>query len=71
MPQGHDLGSQAEHDRNKGIGTYATRTRDGQLTVAYNTDSDDGTDIEDSALGKRSAKDRAEDAGKAPRVKRR
>ncbi|MGM9487036.1 hypothetical protein [Ideonella sp. YS5] len=69
--QGHDLVAHAEHDRDAGIGTYATRTRDGKLTVAYDTDSDDGTDIEDSALGKRHAEDRAGDAGKAPRVKRR
>jgi hypothetical protein len=71
--EGHDLVAHAEHDRDAAIGTYATRTRDGTLTVAYNTDSDDGTDLDDrdSRLGKRPVKERPDDAGKAPRVKRR
>jgi hypothetical protein len=69
--QGHDLDAHARHDRDAAIGTYATRTRDGTLTVAYNTDSDDGTDIDDrdSRLGKR--KEHPADAGKGASAKRR
>ena len=71
--EGHDLVAHAEHDREAGIGTYATRTRDGTLTVAYNTDSDDGTDLDtrDSTLGKRGTRDRPAGAGEAKPVKRR
>jgi hypothetical protein len=74
--EGHDLIAQTEHDRTAGIGTYATLTRDGALTIAYNTDSDDGTDLDErrgtgGTLGKRGRQDRPADAGQAPRAKRR
>jgi hypothetical protein len=70
---GHDLEAQVAHDRDAGIGTYVTRTRDRELSIAYNTDSDDGTDLDDraSAPGKRSAVDRPTGGGQRHRVKRR
>ncbi|KQW03080.1 hypothetical protein [Rhizobacter sp. Root1221] len=40
--EGYDVIAIAEENRNASIGAYATVTRQGELTIAYNTDSTDG-----------------------------